>query len=342
VHRLSDIGAVVTAAVYGNSQEGFNAEWRMIDLFTVEGDLISRCEIFDEADLDVALARFDELEQQTPSFENAATRIWARAADAFNGRDVDSFLALMTADGQFEDRRKGLRAVHKGAARRKAVRAVFEEAPASWRMHAEPIAIRGSRLELTRECYRDTDEADRPIAVELLHVVELDDADLMRDIVSFDPDDLDDAFAELTARWIASGEVAYPELIEAVDRINATINRHDWDAVATHFVGADYVNHRQLAHAFDGTIADWLSSLQTTGSLLPNLWVELAEVLARCAIGIVGRMALRGRSTDGAAIEIPFVVLILLHGESVTRLEAFEEGQRDLALARLEELNRPV
>ena len=232
--------------------------------------------------------------------------------------------------------------MHKGAARRKAVRAVFEEAPASWRMHAEPIAIRGSRLELTRECYRDIDDADRPIAVELLHVMELDDDDLMRDIVSFDPDDLDDAFAELTARWIASGEVAYPEVIEAVDRINATINRHDWDAVATHFAGAEYVNHRQLAHAADGTIADWLSSLQTTGSLVPNFWVELAEVLARSAIGIVGRMALKGTSTDGVAIEIPFVVLILLHGERVTRLEAFDEDQRDVALARLQELNRPV
>ena len=45
----------------GISQEGFDAEWRMIDIFTVEGDLISRCEIFDEADLDAALARFDEL-----------------------------------------------------------------------------------------------------------------------------------------------------------------------------------------------------------------------------------------------------------------------------------------
>ena len=38
VHRLSDLGAVVTAAVYGTSQEGFDAEWREIDLFTVEGD----------------------------------------------------------------------------------------------------------------------------------------------------------------------------------------------------------------------------------------------------------------------------------------------------------------
>jgi class 3 adenylate cyclase len=341
-HRLSDLGAVVTVAPRGTSKDGFAAEWRMIQLLTVEGDRRNRCEIFDEADLDAALARFAELERRTPSFGNAATRTWARAAEAFNGRDVDRFLALMTADGQFEDRRKGLRAAHEGPARRNAVHAVFEEAPASWRMQAAPIAIRGSRFELTRESYCDIDDADRPIAVEFLHVMELGDDDLMHDIVSFDPDDVNDAFAELTARWIASGEVAYPEPIEAVDRINATINRHDWDAVATHFVDAEYVDHRQLGHAVNGTIADWLLSLQTTGSLVPNFWAELAEVLARSAIGIVGRMALKGTSTDGVAIEIPFVVLILLHGERVTRLEAFEEDQRDVALARLQEFNRPV
>ncbi len=61
VHRLSGLGAVVTHAAHGISQEGFDAEWRMVNLFTVEGDLIRRCEIFDEADLDAALARFDEL-----------------------------------------------------------------------------------------------------------------------------------------------------------------------------------------------------------------------------------------------------------------------------------------
>ena len=61
VHRLSDLGAVVTHASHGTSQEGFDAEWRVIDLLTVDGDLINRCELFDEADLDAALARFDEL-----------------------------------------------------------------------------------------------------------------------------------------------------------------------------------------------------------------------------------------------------------------------------------------
>jgi DNA-binding SARP family transcriptional activator len=339
VHRLSNFGAVATYQAKGASPEGFDGEWRIVMLLTVEGGGINRCEVFDEANLDAALAKFDELDRRTPPFGNVATKVWARATDAFNRRDTDSFLALMTANGQFEDRRKGLRAMHEGAARRQAVRAVFEEAPASWRVHAEPIAIRGSRLELTRECYRDTDEADRPIAVQLLHVMRLDDDELIRDIVSFDPDDLDDAFAELTARWIASGEVAYPEVIEAADRISATINRHDWDAVATHFACAEYVDHRQQGHAVNGTIDDWLSSLKTTGS---NSWVELSEVLARSAIGIVGRMALKGTSTDGVGIENPFLVLILLHGERVTRLEAFEEDQRDMALARLEQFNRPV
>ena len=75
VHRLSDLGAVVTNTAYGTSPEGFDAEWRMIELLTVEGDRISRCELFDEADLDAALARFDELQPQPPRLENAASQL---------------------------------------------------------------------------------------------------------------------------------------------------------------------------------------------------------------------------------------------------------------------------
>ncbi len=342
VHRLSGIGAVVTIAAHGTSTDGFAAEWRMIQLVTLEGDRTNRCELFDEADLDAALARFDELDRKTPSIENIATRTWLRVVDAFNCRDAEGLLGLASTEGRYEDRRKGLRNVLVGAARRKAVQAMFDTTPVSWRLELEFIAIRGARLSLTREHYRDAAEIDRPITSEILRVMEVDNRGLMRNAVSFDPDDLDDAFAELTARWIASGEVAYPAVIESVDRINATINRHDWDAVATYFDGAEYVNHRQPAHAVNGMIADWLSSMQTTGSLVPDLWVELAEVLARSAIGIVGRMALKATSTDGAAIEIPFIVLILLDGERVTRLEAFDEDQRDMALGRLQEFNRPV
>ncbi|MGN6336831.1 MAG: BTAD domain-containing putative transcriptional regulator, partial [Mycobacterium sp.] len=67
VHRLTDLGALVSWASYGTSQEGFNAEWRAIDILTVNGDLINHAEIFDETDLDAALARFDELERPPPT-----------------------------------------------------------------------------------------------------------------------------------------------------------------------------------------------------------------------------------------------------------------------------------
>ncbi len=54
VHRLNNLGAVVTHAAQLTSREGFEAEWRTVDIMTVDGDLINRAELFDEADLDAA------------------------------------------------------------------------------------------------------------------------------------------------------------------------------------------------------------------------------------------------------------------------------------------------
>lgn len=61
VHRLDRRGAVVTYAANETSREGFDAEWRGIAVLTVAEKMVSRCEVFDETDLDAALARFDEL-----------------------------------------------------------------------------------------------------------------------------------------------------------------------------------------------------------------------------------------------------------------------------------------
>ena len=57
------------------SQDGFEAEWRVITVATVEGDMLSRCEVFDEADLDAALAKFDQLSRPAPRLENTASRV---------------------------------------------------------------------------------------------------------------------------------------------------------------------------------------------------------------------------------------------------------------------------
>ena len=38
VHRLNELGAVVTHRSHGTSQEGFDAEWRESTFLTVDGD----------------------------------------------------------------------------------------------------------------------------------------------------------------------------------------------------------------------------------------------------------------------------------------------------------------
>ena len=67
MHRLGELGAVITQTSNGTSKDGFDAEWQDIVLFTFEDDHLSRCEVFDAADLDAALARFDELQPHVPT-----------------------------------------------------------------------------------------------------------------------------------------------------------------------------------------------------------------------------------------------------------------------------------
>ena len=105
VHRLSSHGAVVTHAAHGTSREGFDAEWRLIELLTVEGDLISRCEIFDEADIEAAIARFDELGRQASRLENAASRVDDRFEGYFAARDWNAMAEMMADTISIDDRR---------------------------------------------------------------------------------------------------------------------------------------------------------------------------------------------------------------------------------------------
>ena len=50
-----------------------------------EGDLLSRCELFDEADLDTALAQFEQLSPTAPQLENAASQSQPSASSRILG-----------------------------------------------------------------------------------------------------------------------------------------------------------------------------------------------------------------------------------------------------------------
>ena len=62
--------------------------------------------MFDEADLDAALARFDELSRPAPRLENAASRVYERFMAHFAARDWDAMAEMLADDIHIDDRRR--------------------------------------------------------------------------------------------------------------------------------------------------------------------------------------------------------------------------------------------
>jgi hypothetical protein len=333
VHRLSDLGAVITHAARGTSQEGFHAEWRLINISIVEDDRLDRSEIFDETDIDAALARFAEFDRPAPLADNAATQIWARLAEVFNRRDLDAFLALCTENLRYEDRRRGLRDEFEGAAaQRKAVLAMFEATPRSIRMTAEPIAVRGSRLALVHVCYRDTDYSARPITVEMMQIVEASDGGLLHNSVSFDPDDIDAAFQELETRFIAGEAAAYADTWTRITRAYEGLNRRELPQTTPDWVNTD---HRRLAPIADGDLHAYLLA---TWELSPQSSIYVEAVHRLSISGAVVTHVVNGTSQHGFDAEWRTTVLVTFEGDKINRSELFDETELEAALARFGEL----
>ena len=127
-----------------------DVEWRMILLVIVDGDRVTRCELFDETDLDAAIVRFEELCRPASRLENAATRVIEQFLAHFAARDWDAMAELIDEDFCSDDRRRGINA---------GIRRGREVEMANWRataevwmsdMRAAVVATRGERLALFR------------------------------------------------------------------------------------------------------------------------------------------------------------------------------------------------
>ncbi len=174
VHRLDNLGAVVTHTAHGTSREGFDAEWRLVALLTFEGDLISRAELFDEADLDAALARFDELHTQARRLANAATAsidpLSEKLAGSRLGRDGGD------AGRRLSDRRSSSRGEPWASPMVETARSRNARARAEVGVEditSTVIATRGERLDLSRTRYSGRDQRPRRFRRPLLVVGEI-------------------------------------------------------------------------------------------------------------------------------------------------------------------------
>ena len=336
VHRLNDGGAVCTHVTHGVSHEGFAAEWREVDVLMVEGNIVNRAEIFDEADIDAALAKFEELSPQedrpAPRLENPATRTLDRVNAYFAARDWAALGTLMATEVVDEDRRRVANAgVRHG---RDAVVGGVQTAADLGAQHiaSTAIATRGDRLALCRFRYSGRDQRPEAFYSEALGVFEIDFDERVIAHVAFDLEDLEAAFEELDARYVGGEAAAHARTWSIIARGNTAANRN---AALPMTPDASMIDHRlHTTLNADGITA----YVRATWDLTPELRMFIESIHRLNDVGTVVTHASRGTSQDDFEAEWRQITLFTVDGDLCNRCEIFDEADLDAALARFEEL----
>ncbi len=334
VHRLSNLGAVVTSAAHGTSQQGFEAEWREIQIFTFDGDLLSRCELFDETDLDAAIARFEQLGQPVRRLENAASRVFENEWSHFAARDWDALAELVADNYSGIDHRRVVRAENQHG-RDVVVKDLQAAADVGFTISmVSAIAIRGERLVLAR--VRAAGRDPKAIQNDALNVVEIDAEERIVAAVTFDLEDFDAAMAELESRYITGEAAAHAHTWSVIAESYAAVNRQEFPAISPDSV---LVDHRRAA-AFG--VSDLSAYLRAGLDLGQNIRPYIEAVHRLSDRGAVCNYAAQGVSHEGFDAEWQGIDLVTVDGDMIDRHEFFDEADIDASIARFEELSQPA
>jgi ketosteroid isomerase-like protein len=249
-------------------------------------------------------------------------------------RDWDAMRAACTPDAQVDDRRLTRNAGPLIAN----AQAVVEAAP-DVRYERRLIGAAGGRVALERHL-SVLGPAEAPAEIEYLCVVEVDAAGRIAGIVLFDVNDWRAANREARQRWFAvdptaaAGVGPYAEYIEAAN---------DNDRARLLALLADDLvvdDHRRTGMGHIEGIDAYAQSLTALTSLARDIEVnDGPSALAYARQGSVRLVRRRGTMAEGGGdFESDMIVVTVVAGGRIRRMELFEVEDVDAALARFEEL----
>ncbi|MDQ1493581.1 MAG: hypothetical protein QOG69_64, partial [Actinomycetota bacterium] len=333
VHRLSDLGAVCTYAAHGVSNEGFDAEWRGVSLGTVSGDMVNRSELFDEADLDAALAKFDQLSRPAPRLENAASQAVERYLAHFAAREWDELAKVLAADISVDDRRRVVNAgIKHGRDAEIANLRAFVDVGITY-FASVVIAARGQRLILARFSGGEGGGSGE-FFDEVLGVVEINTHNQIAAIVLFELDDFDAAIAELDARYLAGEAAPHAHTWSLIARAHNGFNRGEIPATTQDWVNVD---HRRVIAFAPGDMTPYI---RATWDVAPDIKIHIEAVHRLSNLGAVFTHVGTGISREGSEAEWREITLMTVEGDLINHCELFDEADLDAALAKFDQLSR--
>jgi hypothetical protein len=306
--------------------------------FVVEVDAqgrATRIELFELEDLDAAKARFEELRPDPLRIPpNAATRVRDRFFRAVLARDWDAVRGLVGAGFVFEDR--GKRALVRGDVEAWIASAEFTTSLPGVQIEAPLVATVGGRIAIDQIRWAGSPDGD---AFEFgrIRVLEIDTDGRCCAAILFDPDDRAAAFTEAQMRFLAGeaagvgGQAPFTAGVEAAAR-------RDWDALRALVAADAVIEDRRTLGMGSLSLDAWIESLRAMADLAPDLEREEIRILAWNRHGRVAVVRTFGTGLVGGPFEILFISIELGDGERIRRIEAFDAGDADHAIARFEAL----
>ena len=159
------------------------------------------------------------------------------------------------------------------------------------------MATRGDRVVLTRARFSRSDRESEEFGIDLLHVIEIDADERIAATVTFDPDDIDAAFEELDARYLAGEAAPYSEAWSVVKESFDAYNRRERPPTMHDFTNAD--NRRGTAFQS----GDMIAFMGATWADTPDVKLRIESVHRLRAGGAVVTWTGHGNSVEGFEAE---------------------------------------
>ncbi len=337
--RLADRGTFVEVVEMGTRDGGaFETRYFWV-LEVAESGRIPRFDLYDLDQIDEARARFAELAAPAPSaepFANAATRALERGTAALGARDWQGFAALFAAEFRVYDRTSFGQFEANAAEWLAGFRQMVEMT--SGTPTPQVVATRGDRLALGRVLWRGAAGDVGPSEVEWLLIIEVDDRGDHLAVVSFNPNDIDAAYAELDARWQAGEATVHPRVAAYQAAFDRGVAHRDWDALAAlHDSTLVARDHRLVGwDVLRGPVA-YVGALRAMVDLAPDA-LGRVDHIRTSERGLLAEVVWIG-TRDGGAFESPFLWVVELDAEGLAqRLDFYDPHHLDAARARFEEI----
>ena len=297
---INEWGTISVASMFGTAIDGGEFENVLVRLSMTDGQLLTRIEIFEVDDLELARSRFAELCSIAASgLSNRATETVDRWDAALLAKDREALHSLLAPEFTFEDRGRLIRVVGRQAEFEMSNELIMSQ---SVQLERQVVSVLGDCLDLERKRWSG-ESMGAEFVIERLTVHEVNGQGQLTAVITFDVDDRVAADDELWSRFDASGAGSFRAPVR--EQARRAFNRHDLPALRA-ALHEDFVFEDCRKTSIGFLNADeYVESVAALGEESQSFSNETVYLVTQEPWGGVDIARIAGTTKDGSAVREP-------------------------------------